>query len=212
MTTMKENEPQKRLDGMLETVSGLESILILVHNNPDPDAIASAVALKFLLAEQLGIESHIAHGGIIGRAENKALVRCLGFPLRQLSDLNLDKPLPVAYVDTQPDTGHHAAPAASVVTIVIDHHPLREATGAAKYVDVREDVGAVSTILTEYLQAAGLEPTPLLATALFYGIKTDTRGSGTEQRWTGRCSGIRLPPVSTRYRDSGRDRIRSSLG
>ena len=135
---MKENEPQKRLDGMLETVSGPESLLILIHNNPDPDAIASAVALRFLLAEKLGVESHIAYEGIIGRVENKALVRCLGFPLRHLTDLDLDETIPIAFVDTQPGAGNNAQPAGSTATIVIDHHPRREATGLASYVDVRD--------------------------------------------------------------------------
>jgi nanoRNase/pAp phosphatase (c-di-AMP/oligoRNAs hydrolase) len=62
------------------------------------------------------------------------------------------------------------------VAIVIDHHTWRERTATAAYFDVRPKAGATSTILTEYLQAAGLEPDPLLATVLFYGIKTDTRG------------------------------------
>ena len=74
--------------------------------------------------------------------------------------------------------GNNAPPAGSTTAIVIDHHPWRAATGMAGYVDIRVDVGATSTILTEYLQTAALNPTPLLATALFYGIKTDTRGLG----------------------------------
>jgi nanoRNase/pAp phosphatase (c-di-AMP/oligoRNAs hydrolase) len=65
------------------------------------------------------------------------------------------------------------------VAIVIDHHSLQEATQFAGFVEVRTDVGATSTILTEYLKSAGIEPSPLLATALFYGIKTDTRGLGS---------------------------------
>jgi nanoRNase/pAp phosphatase (c-di-AMP/oligoRNAs hydrolase) len=62
------------------------------------------------------------------------------------------------------------------VTIVIDHHTWRQSTAMAAYVDVRPEAGATSTILMEYLQAAGIEPAPPLATALFYGIKSDTRG------------------------------------
>jgi nanoRNase/pAp phosphatase (c-di-AMP/oligoRNAs hydrolase) len=79
-------------------------------------------------------------------------------------------------VDTQPGAGNNALPDGSEVTIVIDHHTWREPTAAAAFVDVRPEAGATSTILTEYLQAAGLEPEPPLATVLFYGIKTDTRG------------------------------------
>jgi nanoRNase/pAp phosphatase (c-di-AMP/oligoRNAs hydrolase) len=63
---------------------------------------------------------------------------------------------------------------------VIDHHPWREATALARFADIRPEMGSTSAILTEYLQAASLEPPPPLATALFYGIKTDTMGLGRE--------------------------------
>jgi nanoRNase/pAp phosphatase (c-di-AMP/oligoRNAs hydrolase) len=63
-------ESEKNLAGLLAAVRDTDSLLILTHNNPDPDAIASAVALNFLLANKLGVESHIAYEGIIGRAEN----------------------------------------------------------------------------------------------------------------------------------------------
>jgi nanoRNase/pAp phosphatase (c-di-AMP/oligoRNAs hydrolase) len=169
---------QKRLKKLLNAANGADSLLILPHNNPDPDAIAGAVALQYLLAETVGVESHIAHNGIIGRAENRALVRCLGHRFHHLSDLDLDESTLVALVDTQPGAGNNTLPAGATVAIVIDHHPRQEATAMADFVEIRTDVGATSTILTEYLRAAGLEPTPLLATVLFYGIKTDTQGLG----------------------------------
>ena len=113
-------------------------------------------------------------------------------------------------MDTQPGAGNNALPAGSEVTIVIDHHTWREPAAAAAYVDVRPEAGATSTILTEYLQEAGLEPEPPLATVLFYGIKTDTRGLS---RRTGR-SHLRGRP---RYPDlhpcrPGRTRARGRIG
>jgi nanoRNase/pAp phosphatase (c-di-AMP/oligoRNAs hydrolase) len=86
----------------------------------------------------------------------------------------------VALVDTQPGAGNNALLLfpESPVAIVLDHHPLRESAVRARFADVRPDVGATSTILTEYLRAADIEPSPQLATALFYGIKTDTMGLG----------------------------------
>jgi nanoRNase/pAp phosphatase (c-di-AMP/oligoRNAs hydrolase) len=167
---------QECLDRLFEAVGGATSILILPHNDPDPDAIASVFALRHLLAERLGMKSHIAYKGIIGRAENKALVRYLGRPLRRLAGSDLRQSVPIALVDTQPDAGNNALPPKSTAAIVFDHHPWREATAAAGFADVRPELGATSTILTEYLQAAGIEPTSSLATALFYGIKTDTMG------------------------------------
>lgn len=169
---------QERLNLLYQAIGDSDSVLILPHNDPDPDAIASAVALRYLLAQRLGVEINIAYKGIIGRAENKALVRYLGYPLRRLTGSDLRQPAPVALVDTQPGAGNNALPSKSTATIVIDHHPRLEATAAAGFADVRSDVGATSTILTEYLQSAGFQPPPPLATALFYGIKTDTMGLG----------------------------------
>jgi nanoRNase/pAp phosphatase (c-di-AMP/oligoRNAs hydrolase) len=169
-------ETQNRLDLLFEAVGDAGTIVILPHNDPDPDAIASAVGLRYLLMEALNVESTIVYQGIVGRAENRALVRYLGRPLRPLTNVDLAGQVPIAMVDTQPGAGNNALPAGSEVTIVIDHHTWREPTARAAYVDVRPGAGATSTILTEYLQAAGLEPEPSLATALFYGIKTDTRG------------------------------------
>jgi nanoRNase/pAp phosphatase (c-di-AMP/oligoRNAs hydrolase) len=169
-------ESQNRLDLLFEAVGDAGTMLILPHNNPDPDAIASAVALRHLLMQVLNVESEIAYHGIVGRAENRALVRYLGQPLRPLTEADLSGQPSIALVDTQPGAGNNALPAGSEVTLVIDHHTWQEQTAMAAYADLRSEAGATSTILTEYLQAAGLEPEAPLATALFYGIKTDTRG------------------------------------
>ena len=164
------------LERLFKAVGKARHVLILPHNNPDPDAVASAVALRHLLMEALDVESTLAYLGIVGRAENRALLRYLGQPLRPLTEADLAGNVSIALVDTQPGAGNNALPDGSEVTIVIDHHTWREPTASAAYVDVRLEAGATSTILTEYLQEAGLEPEPALATALFYGIKTDTLG------------------------------------
>ena len=205
---------KERLEALLAAVQGQSSLLILPHNDPDPDAIASAVALSYLLANQLNIEAPIGYKGIIGRAENRALIRYLrsagdegsvrrsagddttsgdrrsatSFPpvaalagggggLRHLTEADLASSTPVALVDTQPGTGNNPwFPALGPVLLVLDHHPWLESTATANYSDVRSEIGATSTILFEYLRAADLELSPELATILFYGIKTDTRG------------------------------------
>ncbi|MDH3676401.1 MAG: DHH family phosphoesterase [Anaerolineae bacterium] len=165
-----------RLNSLLEAAARTDNLLILPHNDPDPDAIAGAVTLSYLLAEKLSIETTLAYHGIIGRAENKALVDYLDQPFQALVTVDAADLAHVALVDTQPGAGNNALPTESVATIVIDHHPWREASASARFADVRPELGASSTILTEYLQAAGLEPDRQLATALFYGIKTDTMG------------------------------------
>lgn len=167
---------KSHLEALFEAVAGLKEIVILPHNNPDPDAIASAVALRYLLTQQQSIQCDIVYRGIIGRAENKVLVRYLNCPLHRLS---IKAPMPCAsfaLVDTQPDAGNNALPPGADVAVVIDHHPHRESTSSISFSDVRPTVGSVSSIMTEYLRAAEVDVPPFLATALFYGIKTDTMG------------------------------------
>ena len=163
-------------EALCEAINPTDKVLILTHNNPDPDAIASAVALRHLLAEGVGLEALIAYNGIIGRAESKALIRYLKNPLQRLSQMVLPPDQCFALVDTQPSAGNNALPPEARVAIVIDHHPRQEATAGARFSDVRPHVGSSATIMVEYLRTAGLQPDPPLATALFYGIKTDTMG------------------------------------
>ena len=167
---------QELLKRLYEITRDAGSLLILPHNDPDPDAIASAVALHSLLGERLGIKSTIVYQGIIGRAENKALLRYLDHPLEPLVDAHLQQSSCLAVVDTQPGAGNITLPPATRVVLVIDHHAWREETAAASFADVRPGLGTTSTILTQYLQSAGVEPSQSLATALFYGIKTITMG------------------------------------
>ena len=82
----------------------------------------------------------------------------------------------IALVDTQPGAGNNVLPQKRRPALVIDHHPWRDETRNAVFFDVRPEVGAASTLMTEYIRAADLKPPSRLATALFYGIKTDTMG------------------------------------
>ncbi len=173
-----DNMLEHRLLALVQSAACYPWILILPHTDPDPDAIASAVALQFLLKERGNVDSRIAYSGIVGRAENKALVRFLGNPLDRLAPRSIREAPALALVDTQPGAGNNALPQDQWAALVIDHHPLREATNTAAFGDVRPAYGSTSTILWEYLRNAGLQPDAKLVTALFYGIKTDTMGLG----------------------------------
>lgn len=164
------------LNSFEDVLAGKTSVLILPHNDPDPDAIATAVGLGYLLKEKFNIESQIAYRGHIGRAENKALARYLDKPLRRFHRNNLRSDSVIALVDTQPGAGNNPLPTTRTADIVIDHHILRAGSQTAHFADVRPELGASSTILTEYLLEAEIDPPTQLATALFYGIKTDTMG------------------------------------
>lgn len=155
-------------------------LLILTHDNPDPDSIASAAAMQYLLSRVRNIESSVAYSGIVGRAENRAMLRLLKLPIRPLAETDLAAFAHVALVDAQPDTGNNALPAGHIPDIVVDHHPLRQATTRSPFYDVRPELGASATLLTEYLQEAGIEIPRDLATALLYGVRSETQDLGRE--------------------------------
>jgi nanoRNase/pAp phosphatase (c-di-AMP/oligoRNAs hydrolase) len=166
---------EAKLKQLAEVIGDAGEILIIPHNDPDPDAIASVVGLQYLLAEWLGVTGRIRYRGIIGRSENKALLRVLNNSFQRLEKIDLNASLPIALVDTQPGAGNNPLPKQGQATIIIDHHAWRTSSLDAPFVDVRPDIGATATIILEYLLTAGIELPPKLATALFYGIKTDTR-------------------------------------
>jgi nanoRNase/pAp phosphatase (c-di-AMP/oligoRNAs hydrolase) len=153
--------------------------LILTHDNPDPDSIAAALGLRRLL-EADGFGVTLALGGIIGRAENRAMVKELRIPLVPLERLDLSTFQVVGLVDTQPKTGNNSLPDDRPPDIVIDHHPAREASNGVLWRDIRDEVGATATIVFEYLKSAGLELDTTLSTAFLYALKSETRDLGRE--------------------------------
>ncbi len=169
---------KSRLETLVQAASRLETLLVMPHHNPDPDALSSAAALCYVLNHQLKLAGQIAYSGIIGRAENKALVQYLNQPLTHVADLASPPGQPVALVDTHPGAGNIMLPAGAAVILVIDHHLPLSGQLTAPFVDIRPDVGATATILVEYLEVACIDPPGWLATALFYGIKTNTLGLG----------------------------------
>lgn len=165
----------KRWDQLRELLRDIPQLQIFLHDDPDPDAVASGVALRFLVREVAGVGAEISYRGVIGRAENKALVDYVGIPMERLPEEEVELEGPVALIDTQPGAGNSPVPAGyHSVLAVIDHHGQREGDRAS-FVDVRPWIGASSTILTQYLRAADVKPPTRVATALFYGIKTDTK-------------------------------------
>ncbi|MFB6120676.1 MAG: DHH family phosphoesterase [Halobacteriaceae archaeon] len=161
---------RRGLRNALEGVVG--SLAVVPHSNPDPDAIAAAVALV-RIARSLGVPADVWYYGEISHQENRALVNRLDYDLRNLSTDEVPDAEAFALVDhSQPGVNDHL-PRDVTPAVVIDHHPSEdEVTG--EFVDVRVDVGATSTLLTDYLRGFGLTPEADVATGLLYGIHVDT--------------------------------------
>ena len=146
-------------------------ILILMQDDPDPDAIASALALRTLLGRNR-TGAPICTFGTITRPENIAMCKILDIDVEPITTREMHGFDRVAMVDVQPSFLEERF---VEVDLVIDHHPVEEPV-RARIRDVRPSYGATSTILVEYLRAADVKITQRLATALLYGIKADTLG------------------------------------
>ena len=169
--------PPGPLEGLIRVVAGSGGVVVCTHRNPDPDSISSALALRYLLEHAAGVRAIVAYEGVIGRAENRAMVSLLRLQLRRLETLPEIDWNQVALVDTQPRSGNNSYPRTGRPLVVIDHHPALKTTVAA-WSDIRPGYGATATILAEYLHLSGLAVPAWLATALAYGISSETRDLG----------------------------------
>ncbi|MBP1687618.1 MAG: hypothetical protein H6Q33_3761 [Deltaproteobacteria bacterium] len=158
-----------RLEQLRKLTDPAERVALLLQDDPDPDGIASAIALRTVLGRNRATTPLFSYGTTT-RAENLAMLRLLDVTVEP-ADTDTLRAFPcVALLDVQPpyfgDRLNHAH-------VVIDHHP-RVAPIDAEYCDLRPQYGATSTILTEYLEACEADVSQRLATALLYGIKSDT--------------------------------------
>jgi nanoRNase/pAp phosphatase (c-di-AMP/oligoRNAs hydrolase) len=172
---LREIETKLKFQKLVGIIREAENgIAVVTQNNPDPDAIASALALKRIIEEQ-GVRAEIVYGDEIGHDENKAMINLLGIEMKHASRVNLRSYSKIALVESSIAGVNNPLTRDLVPSIVIDHHPVNMKRVKGEYVDIRPEVGATSTILTQYLTLMGLEIDSDLATALLYGIKTDTR-------------------------------------
>lgn len=154
--------------------------LVVMHDNPDPDCLSSALCLKGLFERIYGVPTVITHGGVIGRAENKKLVEECQIPLSPVTTLSPENFSFIALVDCQPRSGNVSLAPDVKVDMVVDHHPRRPGTRDIPWVDIRTRYGATATICWEYCAAHNLELSRIEATALMYALKTETRDLGME--------------------------------
>jgi nanoRNase/pAp phosphatase (c-di-AMP/oligoRNAs hydrolase) len=154
--------------------------LVLTHDNPDPDALASAMILSHVLRFAFKQKVTIAYGGIVGRAENREMVRSLHIRMSHVRNLSWKQYRHFALVDTQPRSGNNQLPPRTVPDLVIDHHPVRAHTLSGPFYDVRPPYGATATILAEYLLTSGIRSTHAVATALIYAIRSETQDFARE--------------------------------
>src|SRR6266705_1421077 len=149
--------------------SDADRVLIMLHNDPDPDAMASGLALRNVLRRT---KTTAIMGAIQGvtRPENLRMVNLLDIHVETITHETLKEYDRVAMVDVQP---HYFGGLIDRVDLVIDHHPEQPGY-AAVFKDIRADYGSTSTILTEHLRAVDVSISERAATAMLYAIKSET--------------------------------------
>jgi len=162
-----------RVEAFLSKFQSDDKVLIVI--SADPDAIASAVAVKRLLWRRVGqiVVASINH---IKRPDNLQLVETLRLKMESFGGVDVKAFSRLVMVDSQP----HHSPKTERLTfdVIIDHHPpspLSCEASAPAFADIRPELGATATMMAGYLKAAKIKPNQKLATALFYAIKTDTQ-------------------------------------
>ncbi len=178
--TETEPEPDSarrtRSERFLAALEPFRRVVVVSHVNPDPDSLASGLGIKALLEScQPGKPVILTVDGMIARSENRAMVELLSIPLVPVESVIADPETAVVMVDTQPFTGRRHSEAATP-QVVIDHHETGGILQGVLFSDIRTHLGATSTMITGYLIEQRVVVTPQLATALLYGIDSETTG------------------------------------
>ncbi|MFB6153095.1 MAG: DHH family phosphoesterase [Halodesulfurarchaeum sp.] len=164
----------ERLQGFRNALEEIDGRLgVFTHDNPDPDAIAAALGVV-AIAEWFDVEAVPIYYGDISHQENRAFVNLLDLELRNATpeeEVDVDG---VALVDHSAPGVNDQLPPDTEVDIVIDHHPPKT-TVEANFVDIRESVGATSTLVVDYLEGYDVGVETAVATGLLFGIRIDTQ-------------------------------------
>jgi nanoRNase/pAp phosphatase (c-di-AMP/oligoRNAs hydrolase) len=146
-----------------------DRVLILLHNDPDPDAMAGGLALRNILRRTKATAILGTLQGVT-RPENLRMANLLDIQVESVTPASLGEFERIAMVDVQP---HYFGELLHTVDLVIDHHPPQPGYSAV-FKDIRPEYGSTSTILTEHLRAVDVNISERTATALLYAIKSDT--------------------------------------
>jgi nanoRNase/pAp phosphatase (c-di-AMP/oligoRNAs hydrolase) len=168
----------RRSDRLLEVLGEFERFLIVTHDSPDPDAIASACGLAPLLEQRLKKPVRVVAGGAVMRGENLRMLELLKLSIDFVDEIDVSDPrVAIVLVDSAPTAANHLLAKSGVDPVaVIDHHQQAGRQYRVRFRDIRPNVAATATIIAQYLREQDLPPTNDIATALLYGIRTDAIG------------------------------------
>ncbi|VUT26196.1 MAG: putative manganese-dependent inorganic pyrophosphatase [Candidatus Methanolliviera sp. GoM_asphalt] len=161
-------DAQKLLRVLKETE---EKLAIIVHDSPDPDALASALALKYI-GNGVNVESDILYGKSIGHQENRSFVNLLNIELKKIEDTDLDEYDKYAFIDTVPDANNSVSVKPN---IIIDHHEVTASVPYSDFALIDANYGSTAAIMTKFIRELNVDIPKEIASALLYGIRSDTQ-------------------------------------
>lgn len=165
---------------LLDVLSAYDEILIVAHDNPDPDSIAAGWGIFVLVEERLKKPVRLIAGGAIVRAENRHMVDLLQPPIELVNDVEVDDGAATVLIDCHVGANNHLLTRKNIQPIaVIDHHTNGTGGNKPKFYDVRPEVAASVSIVADYMRQQEVEPQAKLATAMLYAIRTETSGFET---------------------------------
>ena len=177
METLRATKNAQRLHTLLGSWEG--TLGIITHKNPDPDAISSAMALSAIAddASSGKLRCRILYEGNVGHQENRAFVNLLDIKMERLTPEILAECNHLALVDCSGAGINNDLPSDTPVNIIIDHHSQEGVIRAVTpdFMEIQSEAGATASIMTQYIQELFIPLNTKVATALFYGIRSDTK-------------------------------------
>ncbi len=166
------------LVNILKESNGKE-VAIFLQDNPDPDAIASGLTLKYI-CKHCDIESKLYYGGNISHQKNKALINLLNIDLISIKTKEAVMEVvrtagKIALIEASIPARNNVLPEEITPNLIFDHHQVDLRSVKGDFIDIQTNIGATATIMTKYIRQLNLQPDISLATALLYGIRTDTK-------------------------------------
>lgn len=161
-----------RLQDLISHLDPQRPVMVQAHDFPDHDAVATGYALAELLrAKEFNVT--LCYGGSIHSESLRDAITALGIVISSVAEVDWQGYVPqLVVVDGFVGNGNIRGVEADLVGVIDHHVPPRAAE--CPFADIRSDYGACSTILCEYYQEEGLEPTDAVATALLMGVMMDT--------------------------------------
>ncbi|SKC08333.1 nanoRNase/pAp phosphatase, hydrolyzes c-di-AMP and oligoRNAs [Lachnospiraceae bacterium] len=157
----------------LKELLKFDDIVIQCHDNPDADALSSGYALYWYFKHHGKKVRFIYRGrNPVNKSNLRIMIDELNVPVSYEPDFS-EKPKLLITVDCQYGQKNVTTTEASNVAVIDHHNFVKE---PACPFEIRNKLGSCATLVWDMMKNEGItvDDEPLLSTALYYGLYTDT--------------------------------------